>query len=543
MNKFFSLFKLNKIWKKLAFGSTITVVLVMVFMNVVSTSVTSYYADQAFEAKKTSTSQLASKALVEPVWNIDYEGLWALGDALFEEETVSHVMVTDKSFGVIYDKKLEGQEHEIDLIDYIEEDIYKNNRVIGSVKIGMTRYYLNESIKRETQIRVVELILMTLSLTLILFSIISRLTVKMNHLSRALGDFAESDGFILPTLNIQSHDEIGQLATSFSHMSRKILDARSSIVSLNEELESKVEERTQELFKKNQELNDSLERIKITEEELIDTNQNLTKTLKELRDVQELLVESGKMALLGELVAGVAHEINTPIGVSLTVSSFVENEVQKLSQKLKNNQLTKSDFSRFLDHMEESSQSMSRNLLRAGELIASFKQVAVDQTSQSVRRFNFRDYIEETMASLHSQYKKRPISFDIQCPKDLLIVSYPGAYAQLMTNLIMNSLLHGFDLDQEGTITIRVEGRQEQLILTFQDDGKGMRPEVVKKVFDPFFTTKRGQGGSGLGMNITYNIAVNILKGTIECQSELGQGAKFIMTVPLHHPDIKEDLY
>jgi len=381
-----------------------------------------------------------------------------------------------------------------------------------------------------------------LFLLITLFAIISKTTKPLIDLKNALKLVADSENET-PQIEINSNDEIGDLSRSFNEMSINIIDARMAIQHLNEDLEDKVELRTKELNLKNNELVESLEIIQATEEELVASNQNLSNTLSELQEVQELLVESGKMALLGELVAGVAHEINTPIGVSLTVSSFIEREVNRLVDKVNENSLTKNEFLESLGRLEESSSSIVRNLLRAGELITSFKQVAVDQASHSVRKFNFHDYIDETLRNLHSKFKHRKIDIVNNCPDDLTLISYPGAYAQVFTNLIMNSLIHGFDEEDTGLITIDVKKVDKSLIILFHDNGKGIPEEYIRKVFNPFFTTKRGDGGTGLGLNITYNIAINILKGNITCESNMNEGTTFTLTVPYHHPDIDEELH
>jgi len=354
-----------------------------------------------------------------------------------------------------------------------------------------------------------------------LFVTISIITKPLSELKNVLKEVGENDEKV-PQIKIKNHDEIGDLSSSFNEMSYKIFQAQKSIHQLNEELENKVVLRTEELNIKNDELRESLDLVKATEEELLASNQNLSQTLRELQEVQDLLVESGKMALLGELVAGVAHEINTPIGVSLTISSFVEHEVGRLMKKVKDNTLSKKDFMVFLSKLEESSGSLVRNLLRAGELITSFKQVAVDQTSHSIRRFDFHEYVDETLINLHSQYKNRKIEVINKCVDEFSIVSYPGAYAQVLTNLIMNSLIHGFDRDSQGLITIDARRVGDSFMVTYRDTGRGIPKEYIEKIFNPFFTTKRGFGGTGLGLNITYNIAVNILKGNIVCESEVG---------------------
>lgn len=532
---------LNKIWKKLALGAVFTVLFTMLIMNFIILRINRYNTLNEFNSDLETMVNVAAYSLEEPLWNLNKKTLESICDSFFQKETVSQIIVKDLTLGVMYEKKMEGPAHSEDLLVSLEKDIYHSGSKIGVVELTMTKYYIEELYLRSTQIHFIEMMLLVILLVLVLVVIISRITKPLSNLNQALKQFGESEE--IHEIEIESKDEIGDLARSFNEMSHNIMDARKAIHQLNEDLELKVEQRTLELNIKNQELEESLEVIRKTEQELLESNRSLSSTLSELREVQDLLVESGKMALLGELVAGVAHEINTPIGVSLTMSSFMEREVGNLASKMNENKLSKREFNEFLARMEESSSSVVRNLLRAGELITSFKQVAVDQTSHSIRRFNLYDYVNETIMNLQSQYKNRAIDIVNNCPDDLNIVSYPGAYAQVLTNLLMNSLLHAFDHDDKGKIIIHAEVLDGSLIMTFEDNGQGIPDEFVKKVFNPFFTTKRGFGGTGLGLNITFNIAVNILKGSIVCESEINKGTAFIMTVPFHHPDINETLY
>lgn len=532
--------KLNKMWKKLALGALLTVIFVMFIMGIISREIDRYYGLKDFEADLESMVNVAASSLEGPLWNLNEETLTSICDSILQIESVSRIVVKDTSLGIIYSKENSGKKHSEDRLVTSVKNIVHNNKVIGSIEFTMTKYYIEEQLNRNTQIHIVEMVIIIVLLMLTLFVIISKITKPLSNLKAAL---EEVTGDKVMQIEVKSDDEIGDLTKSFNDMSSKIFDAKQSIKKLNEELEVKVVLRTEELNIKNNELRESIETIKATEEELLASNQSLSNTLRELHEVQDLLVESGKMALLGELVAGVAHEINTPVGVSLTVSSYMESETKQLLAKVKEDRLTKKEFITFLENIEESAASLVRNLLRAGELISSFKQVAVDQTSRSVRRFHVHEYVDEILTNLHSQYKNRQLVINNNCPDELDIVSYPGAYSQILTNLVMNSLVHGFNEDEEGTISIDAKRVGDTLEITYHDNGQGIPEEFIDKVFNPFFTTKRGFGGTGLGLNITYNIIVNILKGNIVCHSKPNKGTTFIITVPYNHPDINETLY
>lgn len=538
-----SLFNLNRIWKKLALGAIITVLVTMFITNLFTQKVNEYNTLKSFETDLESMVNVAAFSLEEPLWHLNHDTLISVCDSFFQKDSVSQIIVQDLSLGVMYERKTYAASHSDDFLVTVEKDIMHNNRKIGSIHFTMTRYYMDEQNKQNVLINYVEMFLLVFFLTTILIMIISKITRPLSDLKTAFEQVAESNDDSMPQIEVKGSDEIADLTNGFNTMSYNIFDARNSIRQLNEVLEDKVELRTLELNTKNQELHDSLEVLTKTQNELIDSNKSLSKTLKELQEIQDLLIESGKMAMLGELVAGIAHEINTPVGVSLTVSSFIEKELKQMLKKVNSNTLTKKEFTTTLTTLQESSASVVRNLLRAGELISSFKQVAVDQTSHSVRRFNFFEYVDEIFLNLKSQFKNRNIELINKCPEELYVVSYPGAYSQILTNLIMNSLIHAFDDDDAGKITIDVEEYDNTLKITFSDDGHGIPEEYVQKIFNPFFTTKRGYGGTGLGLNLTFNITTNVLKGNIKCESELNKGTTFIMSVPYHHPDINEELY
>ncbi len=278
------------------------------------------------------------------------------------------------------------------------------------------------------------------------------------------------------------------------------------------------------------------------------TNEHLLKTLVKLNDTQKSLVEADKLAALGGLVAGVAHEINTPLGISITAVSHLDDTAHQFKNKFESGQLTKLDFTKFIETSDESIRILITNTSKAAELIKSFKQIAVDQSSEVKRRFNLKHYFDEILLSLKPKFKHTPLTVNVKCDTTIEINSYPGALSQVITNLITNSLTHAFgplvqdaighdDLVQrdivQKTITITATRQQEQITLTYSDNGVGMSKEALEHLFEPFFTTKRGSGGSGLGAHIIYNLVVQKLNGTIECQSIQGEGTQYTIHFPV----------
>lgn len=261
----------------------------------------------------------------------------------------------------------------------------------------------------------------------------------------------------------------------------------------------------------------------------------LAETLHTLQQTQQQLVESKKMASLGKLVAGVAHEINTPIGIGVTAASRFESLTANIRQLFENKQMKRSDLVTYLQSMQQGSDLVVKNLQRAAQLIKSFKQVSVDQSSEQQRHFELKIYLDEILTSLRPTIKHQPITLRLDCPNNIHLNSYPGIFSQLITNFLMNSVTHAFDfnIQSQGHIDVIAQVEAETLVLTYQDDGKGISEAVKKQIFDPFFTTNRQNGGSGLGLHIVYNLVTHKLGGTIVCESTLGQGTRFILRIPL----------
>jgi signal transduction histidine kinase len=255
--------------------------------------------------------------------------------------------------------------------------------------------------------------------------------------------------------------------------------------------------------------------------------------METLQIAQKQLVEAEKMAALGTLVAGVAHEINTPIGIGVTAASYLQQRTQEISHRYETETMNRSALEKYFEIAHESSEMILQNLQRAAEQIQSFKQVAVDQTSHEKRRFKVKPYIDDLLLSLHPKLKRTKHTVNVQCPENIEIVSYPGAFSQILTNFILNSLLHGFEDIAQGEIVIEMTEEPEFLWLRYSDNGRGMTRDEQSHVFEPFYTTKRAQGGTGLGLHIVYNLVTQQLGGIIHCESTPGTGTTFVIRIPL----------
>jgi ligand-binding sensor domain-containing protein/signal transduction histidine kinase len=255
---------------------------------------------------------------------------------------------------------------------------------------------------------------------------------------------------------------------------------------------------------------------------------------RQLQDTQQQLVEREKLAALGSLVAGVAHELNTPIGNSLVIASTLEDKTCEIEIRNNQNAMRRSDLSSFIDAAREASTLLMRSLRNAAELVNSFKQVAVDQASAKRRDFNLHQASQEIVTTMKNQIRKAGHQIELEMPDDIAMDSFPGPYGQVIINLINNALLHAFDGRSGGEIRLwAVRLGTERVRIVFQDNGKGIAIEHQARIFDPFFTTKLGQGGNGLGLSITYNIVTSLLDGSIRVDSVVDVGTRFTMDLPL----------
>lgn len=255
---------------------------------------------------------------------------------------------------------------------------------------------------------------------------------------------------------------------------------------------------------------------------------------QQLKNAQQQLVEKEKLAALGSLVAGVAHELNTPIGNSLMVASTLEEQARAMQESIASGVVKRSDFNAFIKACKDASTLIMRGLSTSANLIQSFKQVAVDQESAQRRPFNLKQVTDELVATMMSQARKADHQILVSIPNDIQMDGYPGSYGQVIINLIQNSLVHGFEAKEAGQILIEAtqiaDGNVE---IVFKDNGAGVAREILSRIFEPFFTTKLGHGGSGLGLSITYNIVTSLLEGKIKVESQLGVGTTFTLELPL----------
>lgn len=280
-------------------------------------------------------------------------------------------------------------------------------------------------------------------------------------------------------------------------------------------------------------LNDELTEHKNNLEQIIfERTKEVKESYEKLKEAETNLIESQKLAALGSLVSGITHEINTPIGISLTAASHLIEETQRAIAKNKDGTICQTAFSDFTEEATEISDIIVSNITRASELIKSFKGVAVDQTSEKQISFEIKSYVDDILLSLRPQLKKTSHVINIHCPTTFSANTIPGALSQILTNLIVNSIVHGFENIEQGIIDITIHNKNENIEIIYQDNGVGISAEHREKVFEPFFTTKHGKGGSGLGMHIVHELVTKTLQGSIRSSGTLEEGVQFILIFP-----------
>ncbi len=374
---------------------------------------------------------------------------------------------------------------------------------IGHAVVRFSRAGIDELLWRQLSAKVAEILLLNILLSVLLSLTIGRVVLRpLRQLVQAFTQLAEEAE--VTTLKAQRQDEFGSVVHAFNRIETKLVS--------------------------------DIERRKQAEAELRREHAKSTYAFQELQRTQASLVQAEKMASLGGLVAGVAHEINTPVGIAVTSASFLLEESRKLDTELAAGQIRKSAVTQFIATALESSQLVLSNLERAANLVQGFKQVAVDETSDSRRVFDLQQYIGEVLASLRPRFKKTAITVQLECAANIAMDTFPGSLAQVLTNLLMNSLIHAFDADDSGTITIKAARDGDRVWIECCDNGKGISPEHLPQIFDPFFTTKRGHGGTGLGLHIVYNIVTQRLGGDIQVASQPGSGTCFTIRLPVVAP-------
>ncbi|MEX1222755.1 MAG: ATP-binding protein [Idiomarina sp.] len=402
----------------------------------------------------------------------------------------------------------------------VAEPIQLDNSVVGYVYLRSSMTELNDFVQRSIILAVIVTFGTLLLAALLTIRMRKTITRPLDRMVEVIQQVAREKDYSLRLPN--SHlQEVDSVSHAFNIMLNRIQQhitrqekAEQEASLLASELEQQVSQRTQALK---------------------EANSELLKTLEQLHLYQSQLVESEKMASLGDMVAGIAHEVNTPIGLSVTASTLLQDKLHLMQEKFSNKRISTQEFERFLNDCDENLAIIYRNVNRAADLITAFKQVAVDQSSEVDRQILVVDFMQDVLLSIKPRLKdstKFPIH--IHCDPTLQIETKPGPLNQILSHLITNSMVHGFDHRQQGEVNISISvDTDKRLEIVYEDNGAGVPMDIRRRIFDPFVTSKRGSGGSGLGMHLVYNLVTQVLKGNIHFFSEQEQGVEFVVRFPV----------
>jgi two-component system NtrC family sensor kinase len=451
---------------------------------------------------------MLAQSMSTPIWHVDLATAESFVNSLMSNPDVVRVRVEDAALGqfIFVEKPIPpGGELVQDV-----RPVLRNGATIGRVTIEMTTTHVQKQFLGKLVTAAVALLMQVLISFGFLFLLFERRL--MRPLRQLLGDAKRlSSGELTQPVAVMRRDEIGALADGLDTMRKNLKEQISHVQELNATLEQRVIERTQSLKTANQELLDAMAALKNAHDEI---------------------QRSERLAALGALVAGVAHELNTPIGNCVTVASTLQDIASKFGQTSQNG-LTRSALANFVDSTRHASELLTRNLNVAVDLIRSFKQVAVDRTHAQRRDFQLDAMVAETVLILSPSFKRSHHTIQVEVPTGIVMTSYPGQLGQILTNLINNAVLHGFAEGRPGIIHISARMLSPESIELFvADDGIGIPEANLRRIFDPFFTTRLGQGGSGLGLNIVYNLMKDVMGGAVQVKSTPGSGTQFTLTLP-----------
>jgi len=491
------------------------ITVIVAIMGYVSFNNSKQQGEADYRALRTALNERLALSLPHGVWQLDDQYIQLTLDAELGWTSLIAIRIKgDAGLNIGRIRDSHGLRDMTPTEEPVADDIlnvpitYQGKEKLGTAVVYLSRKDLNTKLRdRLTEIVVQIVALDLLILIMMTYALRQFVFHPLKELQDALDLAASSSEVETAAITVNQENEFGAVMQSFNRIVERIM-GDLKMRTQAEAVAREEQEKAQDAYRR-------------------------------LVQTQQTLVESEKLASLGGLVAGVAHEINTPVGISLTTASHLAFITEQIQRELENGAIKKSDFQHYLQAAQESCALILSNAERAANLIHSFKQVAVDQTSEARRDFQLQDYLQEIITSLKPKFKRTQIAIEIDCDPDLLMDSYPGALSQVITNLLVNALIHAFDEGQAGIIKISAHHHEKGFVaLSIKDNGKGIPTEHMGKIFQPFFTTRRGSGGSGLGLHIVYNIVRQRLGGSIDVASEVGQGTTFSITMPSIAPEI-----
>lgn len=454
--------------------------------------------------------KVLQEGLTPPLWSFIPENAQDLINGVALNNAVLKIQVLDNQAKPFVEYKKTNYDSIARSKNFISKsgDVVRNGKLIGIISLEYSLVPARDAAFSDS-IRILIIIAtqIVVSLTVILFFINRRVTEPLGHIQKAAREISQHNFDIdIPAMH---NDEFADVALELNNMKTAL---STSIF----QLEDRVEQRTGDLLQLNKEL---------------------TLMIEKLEGAKDNLVETEKLAALGALVAGVSHELNTPIGNGRVMASSLHESAKKLASDFNAGTMTRSQFENSLKEILEGSNLIERNLLKAINLVQSFKQIAVDRTSDKRRTFMVNEFLIEIQATMLHIFKATPHTLEVELTDDVELNSYPGVLSQVISNLINNALMHGLEYSEGGRVTIKVIPHVTSLDILICDNGIGMEADIKKRIFEPFFTTKLGKGGSGLGLHIVHNLTTATLGGRLQVQSSPNNGTMISLAIPVEAPE------
>lgn len=455
--------------------------------------------ERQFATERAALQRRIQANLQQPIWNMDLLLVHQIVETELKPPVLGIEVLGDNGKLLAQQGQLSNSRSDVEAMTFpIMVSHFGRNYVMGHVHIVLTREGIRQELATQVWARILEIVALDLALVLTLSLALRTLMLQpLNTLRKALAQAAEhrsmKEGEGLTRLN-ERHDEFGDVVRSFNRIAHR--------------LEQDIEKGRQD-------------------------EARIRQAFEELKQTQDTLMQAEKLAALGGLVAGVAHELNTPIGNALTAVSGLELRTQRLADAVQGAVLTRDDMDDYLRYSREAAGLSVFNLSRAAELVHSFKQIAVDQSKTDIRQFNLDEYLGEIVRSLSPTLKKTGCTVELDCPPDILMSTFAGPLSQVVSNLVMNAAQHAYTLQAPGPIRIAAQAMAgSRASISVCDEGAGIPAEHQRRVFEPFFTTRRGQGGCGLGLHIVHNLVTQTLAGNIQLESNQPHGTVFVVTIP-----------
>lgn len=439
-----------------------------------------------------NNTSLLAHILSVPLYNYDSTTVSSITDSFSIDRDLISIIIYDDNNEVVssFSNKRAGRK-----IVKSGEEIYYEGQQVGRIEVEFTTYYIHKEIVGQVLNTIITTIAIAFFQLLLLVILIRNIVRPIKHLTDVTTDI--SRGNLNRVIDIDRDDEIGYLAKSFHTMQESVRKRTKELEDHKNNLESIVEART-----------------------------------RELKDTQKALVESAKMASLGNLVVGIAHEINTPLGISLTAASHLEEESLDFKKLYDKGLISKSKFDSYLKVILEGSVLIVSSLEKASLKISNFKEILVDQDNMHISQFKICEYIKSSLIKLKSIYEKKDHRVSLTYNEDFYISCDPGAILKILTILILNSIEHGFT-SRHGDIFINIVRKGASFLIIYSDNGIGVEESELKHIFDPFYTTSRSNKSIGLGLSILFNLVTIYLKGEVKCTSPIGRGLEITIEIPM----------